>query len=573
MPAYTTARFSIVFFGSFLTLGTFFLLNVVIAVVCNEYNAAVETEAEEKKKFRDERLKRAFAILDGPQPTGALPRKLMEDVFAEVSHYRRLVATIDKDRGRVIFGALDTNRDGMLSEEEFMRLGSLLAVRFKRARSRVTIVGRLIEGCFPGCFNSDGFRRFEACVRHRAFDFGIDCMLMLNAVLLIVEELPILTGVDDIINYDDVPWARPVAAVFTSLFSVEMCVKLLALGWHDYTASKSNCFDGVVTITSVCVAIYAAAAVGDQQGIVRYILAVRLGRFGRLLGAIPQVAVVVATFVRMLPAASKLLQVLFVAMYCFSALGTQLFGGLINYGPERDILAGTPNLSADDPGYEPGTTFGASNYFANNFNDVASGMVVCFELLVVNNWFIICEGFAQVAHVRFGSAGLPLVRVFFVGVYVFGGEHERTARSTRTQSRWLWSLIPGGRWSVSRVDLLRKGSRPPPAPLFPLRSSPLLPPHPLPPTTLTLHTTPSSCAVLVCLNIVVAFALESFNEAQERMDKGLDPEADADDDDDPTRLSMIEEETQGREHSQSIRAAQQKLVAVVPYHMQVTDSN
>ena len=233
MPAYTTARFSIFFFGSFLTLGTFFLLNVVIAVVCNEYNAAVETEAEEKRKFREERLKRAFAILDGPQPTGGLPRKLMEDVFAEVSHYRRLVSTIDKDRGRVIFGALDTNRDGMISEEEFMRLGSLLAVRFKRARSRVTFVGRLIECCFPHFFNSSGFRSFEACVRHRGFDLGIDCMLLLNAVLLIVEELPILTGENDSIDYSMVPWARPVAAVFTSIFSVEMCVKLLALGWHD----------------------------------------------------------------------------------------------------------------------------------------------------------------------------------------------------------------------------------------------------------------------------------------------------------------------------------------------------
>ena len=38
-----------------------------------------------------------------------------------------------------------------------------------------------------------------------------------------------------------------------------------------------------------------------------------------------------------------------------------------------------------------------ANYYANNFNDLASGLVVCFELLVVNNWFIICEGFAQVA--------------------------------------------------------------------------------------------------------------------------------------------------------------------------------
>ena len=42
-------------------------------------------------------------------------------------------------------------------------------------------------------------------------------------------------------------------------------------------------------------------------------------------------------------------------------------------------------------------SFGAADYFPNNFNDLGSGMVVCFELLVVNNWFIIADGFAAVS--------------------------------------------------------------------------------------------------------------------------------------------------------------------------------
>ena len=74
---------------------------------------------------------------------------------------------------------------------------------------------------------------------------------------------------------------------------------------------------------------------------------------------------------------------LFVIMFFFSTLGGQLFGGKINYGPQLPALAGTK--------------FAKANYFANNFNDLASGFVVCFELLVVNNWFLLCEGFEQVA--------------------------------------------------------------------------------------------------------------------------------------------------------------------------------
>ena len=36
------------------------------------------------------------------------------------------------------------------------------------------------------------------------------------------------------------------------------------------------------------------------------------------------------------------------------------------------------------------------DYWANNFNDMGSAMVTCFELLVVNNWFLICQGYSQV---------------------------------------------------------------------------------------------------------------------------------------------------------------------------------
>jgi hypothetical protein len=60
----------------------------------------------------------------------------------------------------------------------------------------------------------------------------------------------------------------------------------------------------------------------------------------------------------------------------------QLFGGRINYGPQKEVLQAS--------------TFGELNYYANNFNDLASGMVLCFELLYVNNWHVLASGFTKV---------------------------------------------------------------------------------------------------------------------------------------------------------------------------------
>ena len=50
---------------------------------------------------------------------------------------------------------------------------------------------------------------------------------------------------------------------------------------------------------------------------------------------------------------------------------------------------------------------------ANNFNDLASGIVTCFELLVVNNWYVIEGGFELVSD-------RAVVRFFFTAVYVIG---------------------------------------------------------------------------------------------------------------------------------------------------------
>ena len=51
-----------------------------------------------------------------------------------------------------------------------------------------------------------------------------------------------------------------------------------------------------------------------------------------------------------------------------------------------------------------------ANYYANNFNDLTSGFVTCFELLLVNNWFIICDGFVVATDTKW-------TRIFFVAFY------------------------------------------------------------------------------------------------------------------------------------------------------------
>ena len=106
---------------------------------------------------------------------------------------------------------------------------------------------------------------------------------------------------------------------------------------------------------------------------------------------------------------------------------------------------------------------------------------MCFELLVVNNWFIISDGFQAVASV-------PLVRVFFVSIYIFG--------------------------------------------------------------------------VLVCLNIVVAFAIDAFNAAHAASLAAKKANGGDEGDEESERVS--------RDHSASVTQAQERLRAHLPFNVDAT---
>ena len=68
-----------------------------------------------------------------------------------------------------------------------------------------------------------------------------------------------------------------------------------------------------------------------------------------------------------MPFSYGLFSVLLIIFFCFSILGNHLWGGLIH--TNTNIPDGVPPL-----------------YIYNNYNDIGSGMITLFELLIVNNW-------------------------------------------------------------------------------------------------------------------------------------------------------------------------------------------
>jgi hypothetical protein len=118
--------------------------------------------------------------------------------------------------------------------------------------------------------------------------------------------------------------------------------------------------------------------------------------------ALEQFQVIGATLTEVLPNASRMLLVLFCTFYLFSTIGVLFFGGLINTDP-NSVYSGRLK----------GTEFDDSNFWANSFNDHCSAFVTLFELLVINNWTVTCDGFAAASNSK-------LARLFFVSFHLIG---------------------------------------------------------------------------------------------------------------------------------------------------------
>jgi hypothetical protein len=101
-----------------------------------------------------------------------------------------------------------------------------------------------------------------------------------------------------------------------------------------------------------------------------------------------------------------------------------------NFVPPAHSFQGNSSLNGSvfDPGtpfYEDiqlknpqlqGSEYAALGYYRNNFNDIVSSFIVLFELMVVNQWHVIADGFviltSKYARVYFVTYHMTSVVIF-----------------------------------------------------------------------------------------------------------------------------------------------------------------
>ena len=91
---------------------------------------------------------------------------------------------------------------------------------------------------------------------------------------------------------------------------------------------------------------------------------------------------------------ARIFGILVFTFYMYSTIGQYIYGGMI-FKEQHDIIEDTtvPNV-----------------YVYNNFNDFASGLVTLFELMIVNNWWVIAEMYTDAIQSKWS-------RVYFASFY------------------------------------------------------------------------------------------------------------------------------------------------------------
>ncbi|XP_060795871.1 voltage-dependent T-type calcium channel subunit alpha-1G [Neoarius graeffei] len=216
---------------------------------------------------------------------------------------------------------------------------------------------------------------FRKIVDSKYFGRGIMIAILINTLSMGIEyhEQP-----DELTNALEIS-----NIVFTSLFSLEMLLKLLVYGPFGYIKNPYNIFDGIIVIISVW------EIVGQQGGGLSVLRTFRLMRVLKLVRFMPALQRQLVVLMKTMDNVATFCMLLMLFIFIFSILGMHLFG--CKFGSERD---------------------GDTMPDRKNFDSLLWAIVTVFQILTQEDWNkVLYNGMASTS---------PVAALYFIALMTFG---------------------------------------------------------------------------------------------------------------------------------------------------------
>ncbi|ERE67807.1 voltage-dependent T-type calcium channel subunit alpha-1G-like protein [Cricetulus griseus] len=297
---------------------------------------------------------------------------------------------------------------------------------------------------------------FRKIVDSKYFGRGIMIAILVNTLSMGIEyhEQPEeLTNALEISNI-----------VFTSLFALEMLLKLLVYGPFGYIKNPYNIFDGVIVVISVW------EIVGQQGGGLSVLRTFRLMRVLKLVRFLPALQRQLVVLMKTMDNVATFCMLLMLFIFIFSILGMHLFG--CKFASERD---------------------GDTLPDRKNFDSLLWAIVTVFQILTQEDWNkVLYNGMASTSSwaalyfIALMTFGNYVLFNLLVAILVEGFQAEGDATKSESEPDFFSPSVDGDGDRKKRLALVALGEHPE------LRKS-LLPP-------LIIHTAATPIYEMTLLN-------------------------------------------------------------------------
>jgi two pore calcium channel protein len=389
LGAYAQHRAWGIFFLAYVCFGNFYLMSLLLATIYGVYKEQAGNTANGCERERAACLREAFKLLD-TQKSGFV-HGADAKLFVEALNNHTDIPSVSPAHLPAlmeIFTPEDGDEEVQLAPAEFEVLVDQLQLKFGDIPNPALqrsgwgpVFGPLLFGRIRGL----------AFVRTKAFGKFITAMLCFNALVVLVEWNKGVFGFDE--TNDSGLYG--IEGAFGMLYLVEMLAKWGGHSFVKYWRDPLNAYDGIITILSTGVEIALVVPNGFDQGVwLKWLIVMRVLRLTRLLIKVRLYKVIISTFFELLPSLFPLLCAFGCIVSVFATYGVQQFGGL--------SYRGNPRLE--------GTSYAEAEYYDLNLNDFPSALVMLVCQCIVNNWFVVMDGYAAMT-------GSEFTRLYFILFY------------------------------------------------------------------------------------------------------------------------------------------------------------
>lgn len=383
MPIYQYNRFSSIYFILFLGIGTFLILNLLIAATYSQFKGFFQKSLQSSFFRRRVAFRAAFTLLARKTHEMQQKRASRLSYVQEVASkdlIRRLLqkSWIPSKQVPQMYTKLETISSHCLNWLQFRDVFDMVSKEpTQKSHPRLPFYG-----------SWRWFQWVQYAIRHRYFYYCTYAFSLTNVIMITVELQ---------ISYDDSLKSADSRLAYYNLFfvlyySLEQILKLIGLGFRGYFRSYGNIYEGVLTFVLIILEILVLTFYMDSSSVFHYDTVIRLMniviifRLLRIVAHVKSLRVLVNIIIDLFKNLSGFAGLMVIAYYMFAILGMELF---------RDV-DGPSDKSEDGKSWSDQCgTYDNLSYYANNFQDFASSVVTLWDVMVVNNWFVFLEKFAR----------------------------------------------------------------------------------------------------------------------------------------------------------------------------------